>query len=414
MSMPGYFEFFCRVNIVAGLDGLDRIPGLLSGLGSRRPLIITDKGVNRAGLIEVLMPAVTGIDIAGIQDEVPADSDLATVERIAAVYRNGGADGLIAVGGGSVMDTAKAVNIIVSENADDLTRFCGAGALKRPLKPLIAVPTTAGTGSEVTLVAVIYDPGRRQKLIFTSGFLLPDAAVLDPRMTATLPAHLTAQTAMDALTHAIEAYTCLGKNPISDRAAYTAVEMISANLMEVIGNPGNLPARLALAQAATLAGMAFSNAMVGMVHTLGHAVGAVCRVAHGTCMAIFLPCGLEYNLHKNAELTAALLLPLAGADVFVRTPRHQRAAKVVEWIRHLNEALYQATGTRHARCLKEVTGPDGGALVARQDLPTIAAAAVNDGSIFYNPEELDEDDCLMVLEAAWDGSPLDLGRIKKG
>jgi len=336
------------------------------------------------------------------------------VERIAAAYRNAGADGLIAVGGGSVMDTAKAVNIIVSENAEDLMAFCGAGALKRPLKPLIAVPTTSGTGSEVTLVAVIYDAERRQKLIFTSGFLLPDAAVLDPRMTLTLPAHLTAQTAMDALTHAMEAYTCLGKNPVSDRAAYAAVQLISANLLEVIADPQNRQGRLALALAATMAGMAFSNAMVGMVHTLGHALGAVCRVAHGACMAIFLPYGLEYNLHKNAELTAALLLPLAGAEVFVRTPRHQRAARVVQFIRGLNDALYRATGGRHARCLRELAGPDGTALVTADLLPVVAAAAVNDGSIFYNPEDLDEDDCLMVLEAAWEGKPLDPVRIKKG
>lgn len=414
MTMPGYYEFFCRVNIVAGLDGLERIPGLLGGLGSRRPLIITDKGVSRAGLIDVLVPTLEGIGTAGIEDDVPPDSDRTTVERIAAVYRSAGADGLIAVGGGSVMDTAKAVNIIVSENADDLRHFCGAGALKRPLKPLIAVPTTAGTGSEVTLVAVIYDAERRQKMIFTSGFLLPDAAVLDPRMTVSLPAHLTAQTAMDALTHAIEAYTCLGKNPVSDRAAYTAVKMISTHLLEVIGDPQNPQGRLALAVAATLAGMAFSNAMVGMVHTLGHALGAVCRVPHGACMAIFLPYGLEYNLHKNADLTAQLLLPLAGHEVFVRTPRHQRAAKVIEGVRRLNESLYQITGGRHARCLKEVTGPDGAALVPQEVLPAVAAAAVNDGSIFYNPEELDEDDCLMVLEAAWEGHPLDLSRIKKG
>jgi alcohol dehydrogenase len=412
--MTGYYEFFSRVNIVAGFDALDRTPALLGGLQSQKPMIIADRGVAGAGLIDVLMLTLNGVDIVGIQDDVPADSDTAAVKRIAEMYRRSQADGLIAVGGGSVMDTAKAVNMMVSHDADDLLSFCGADSLKRPLKPLVAIPTTAGTGSEVTRVAVIFDPERRQKMIFSSPFLLPDAAVLDPRMTETLPAHLTAQTAMDALTHAMEAYTCLGKNPVSDRGAYAAVELISGNLLKVVRHPQDRRGRLALAVAAALAGMAFSNAMVGMVHTLGHAVGAVCRVPHGACMAIFLPYGFEYNLHKNADLTAQLLLPLAGADVFVRTPAHQRALKVIEGVRRLNDELHEATDGKHARFLKEVLGPDGAALVPRQVWPEVAATAVNDGSLFYNPEDLDEDDCLTVLEAAWEGKALDPSQIKKG
>jgi alcohol dehydrogenase len=174
---------------------------------------------------------------------------------------------IVAVGGGSVMDTAKGVNIVVSENADDLMQFSGAGNLTRPLKPLVAIPTTAGTGSEVTLVAVIADPARNLKMPFTSYFLMPDIAVLDPRMTLTLPPAITAATAMDALTHAIEAYTCLAKNPLSDAHAQLAIELIGQNLLKVINVPENANGRLALAVAATLAGVAFSNAMVGMVHT---------------------------------------------------------------------------------------------------------------------------------------------------
>jgi len=233
-------------------------------------------------------------------------------------------------------------------------------------------------------------------------------------MTLGLPPALTAQTGMDALCHAIEAYTCLAKNPVSDGAALAAMALISRYLLHVVRHPDDRQARLAMANAATLAGVAFSNSMVGMVHALGHAVGGVCGVPHGACMAIFLPYGLEYNLHRNGELTAELLLPLAGEEVFSRVPRHRRAERVVAWIRSLNEDLHQATDGRHARWLREVSDAAGTPMVAKDRLDAIAATAINDASIVYNPEELDLEDCRMVLEAAWEGVPLDRSRIRQG
>jgi alcohol dehydrogenase len=271
MPFPGYYEFFCPVKTVAGHRALEKIPQLLNRLGAQRPMIITDKGVAGAGLVDIVNAAITpGVRIGAVEDDVPRDSDLKVVNQFAGIYRKNGCDAIVAVGGGSVMDTAKGVNIVVSEKADDLMQFSGAGTLTRQLKPLVAIPTTAGTGSEVTLVAVIADHDRNLKMPFTSYFLLPDVAVLDPRMTLTLPAAITASTAMDALTHAVEAYTCLAKNPLSDAHALLAIELIGQNLMNVISEPDNADGRLALAVAATLAGVAFSNAMVGMVHTLGH------------------------------------------------------------------------------------------------------------------------------------------------
>jgi len=160
--------------------------------------------------------------------------------------------------------------------------------------------------------------------------------------------------------------------------------------------------------------MAFSNSRVGMVHTIGHSVGSVCGVPHGACMAILLPYGLEYNLHKNGHLTAELLFPLAGPEEYSKTPKDMRTRKVVAFIRQMNQNLYDATGGRHARFLKEVTDRNGNPMVPREKLPDIAKTALGDGSIFYNPEELDYDDFLMVLEAAWEGQPLDTSRIKKG
>ncbi len=415
MHFPGYYEFFCPVKTIAGHQALEKIPQLLGELGAQCPMIITDKGVVAAGLVDIVTAAITPrIRIGAVEDDVPRDSDLKVVNRLAEVFRQNECDSIVAVGGGSVMDTAKGVNIVVSENADDLMQFAGAGTLTKPLKPLVAIPTTAGTGSEVTVVAVIADHDRNLKMLFTSYFLLPDVAVLDARMTLTLPPALTAATAMDALTHAVEAYTCLSKNPLSDAHALLAIELIGQHLMNVIHEPDNEGGRLALAVGAHLAGVAFSNAMVGMVHTLGHSVGAVCGVPHGNCMAILLPYGLEYNMHKNGRLTAQLLLPLAGARIYTQTPAHLRAQQTVAAIRQLNQRLHQDTGGRHPRFFKEITGPDGSARVPVEKLEAIAEKALGDGSIFYNPEELDHDDLVMVMSHAWAGTPLDQSLVKKG
>ncbi|WDP87696.1 MAG: iron-containing alcohol dehydrogenase [Desulfobacter sp.] len=415
MYTPDYYEFCCRVNMVAGTKALEKIPGLLSDMGAQSPMIITDKGVMAAGLVDVVLSSINGqLDIKAIEDDVPPDSDLHLVGHLAGVYREKGCDAIIAVGGGSVMDTAKGVNILISENSDNLMEFTGAGALKRPLKPLIAVPTTAGTGSEVTLVAVIADPDENRKMLFTSYFLLPDAAVIDPRMTLTLPAHITAATAMDAMAHAVESRVMLSKNPLSDAHAHEAICLISRHLPKVLENPSDLEGRLALATAATMAGIAFSNSMVGMVHAIGHSVGSVCHVPHGTCMAILLPYGLEYNLHRVGDRIADLLLPLAGPTIYVATPEAQRAQAVIDWIRQFNLNLHNTTQNRHAICFKDILNPDGIPMVPRDKLPEIARTALGDGAGFYNPEEMDFQDCLMVTQAAWEGIPLDKTQIKKG
>ena len=415
MLLPDYYEFCCRVKIVAGHDALEKIPDLLIERSAKKPLVITDKGVAGAGLIDIVSRALGDrVQADLIADDVPPDSDLRVVNRLARLYRDNACDAIIAVGGGSVMDTAKGINIVVSENAEDLMAFSGVGALKRPLKPLVAVPTTAGTGSEVTQVAVIKDHEKHLKMAFGSYFLLPDISILDSRMTLTMPPFITAMTGMDAMSHAVEAYYCLQKNPLSDAHALSAVGMIYRHLPLVVKNPDDREGRLAMAVAACLAGIAFSNSMVGLVHNLGHATGSVCGVPHGLCMAILLPYGLEYNLHKMADVMAELLLPMAGEKVYLATPAEQRAQKVVSLIRGLNEDLHAITGGRHARCLQEIKDREGKPSVPRDVLPQIAAAALLDGASIYNPEDTDYEDNLMVLEAAWEGKPLDRSRVKKG
>lgn len=415
MILPEFYDFCSRAKIVSGENALEKIPALLAGLDAGRPLIITDPGVQNAGLVDVVKQAMApGLESAPVYSDVPVDSDYHVVDKIAGVYRENQCDAIIAVGGGSVIDTAKGVNIVVSLGGKTLLDYQGAGAVRKKLNPLVILPTTAGTGSEMTLVAVIADPERREKMPFISYFLLPDLAVLDARLTRTLPDFITAATAMDALSHACEAWYCMEKNPLSDTLAFQAIDLISQNLLYVIKNPEDTQARLALANASTLAGAAFSNSMVGMVHNLGHSTGAVCHVPHGNCMAALLPYGLEYNLHRRGEIIGQLLLPLAGPETYAATPRHQRAEKAIALIRQLNQDLHDAIGGRHPRFLSEIRDRDGRRLVEKNMLPEIAEKALSDGARVPNPEELLADDAQMVLEYAWEGTPLDRTKIKTG
>lgn len=393
--MSRYYDFFCPVKLLAGEQALEQLASELASLGARRPLLLTDKGVNATGLATLLANVLSEGDlpVAAIWDEIPADSSTAVVERIAKRYRELDCDSLVALGGGSVIDTAKAVNILTSMGGEHLLDYSGAGCLTRPLKPLAVVPTTAGTGSEVTLVAVIKDEASGRKVPFTSPFLLPQLAVLDPRLTQGLPLNITAATAMDAMTHAIEAFIGTAKNPVSDALALMAVEKIASALPQIIHDPQNKQLRLQLAEGSTLAGMAFSNSMVGLVHALGHSLGARCHLPHGLCMNLFLPTVLDYNRPEVDNELARLLLPLVGAERFAATPAHQRAEATITAIRTLRDTLWQAV--KLPRTMSEAGVSDRSLLTEIRDL------ALNDGAMLFNRKDADREQLLTLLERAW-------------
>ncbi len=390
-----FYEFFCPVKIVAGYKALEHMPFELAARGVSRPLIVSDRGVVGAGLVGKITDALAaeGVVPGGLFDDVPPDSSLTAVTAGVAAYRDAGCDCLIAIGGGSVMDTAKAINILATEGGDDIRPYTGVNNLARPLKPFLAVPTTAGTGSEVTAVTIIKDEAAHAKLPFLSQYLLPDVAVIDPRMTLELPPAITAATALDALTHATEAYTCLAKNPVSDAYAATAIRAVARWLVPVLENPADAEGRLQLAQAATMAGIAFSNSMVGLVHSLGHAVGATAGVHHGTCMGIFLPVVLTYNLDVRRDEIGELLLYLTDADTYAATPAEARATAAIGRIRALKDQVHALCGL--PRTLSE-TGQ-----VRREDLDAIAAQALDDGSLIMNPAEVDLAAARRLLDEAW-------------
>ncbi|MDH5682444.1 MAG: iron-containing alcohol dehydrogenase, partial [Spirochaetota bacterium] len=293
----------------------------------------------------------------------------------------------------SVIDTAKGVNIIVSENSSDIARFIGNECLESPQKPLLAIPTTTGTGSEASYVAVITDTKTDTKMFFLSYHLFPRVAILDPRMTQTCPASIIAATAMDALSHAMEAYIGLQKNPMSDAYAISAINLIREHLLEAVKESKSGNHRFGLANAACMAGIAFSSSMPGVVHTLGQAVGAVCHLHHGAAMAIFLPIGLEYNLAKRATEIGELLLPLGGRDIYANTPQESRHTKVIELVKDLRLSLSQLTKL-------PISLSQAG--VDRERFEDISKYAVGDGTILYNAEDISYDDILQLLEKAYD------------
>jgi alcohol dehydrogenase len=393
--LPEYYEFYNPVKILSGYRAIDNLAHELSIITLKKPIIITDKGVENAGLINIVIKAFddTDIVIGAIFDEVPIDSSLAVVNHIAQIFKEENCDCIIAVGGGSVIDTAKGVNIIVSNDGGDIKQFLGSESLRTSLKPLFVVPTTSGTGSEVTTAAIMRDTERDIKIPITSARLAPHAAILDLRMTLKLPPILTAATGMDALTHAVEAYTCLQKNPLSDAYAWMAVNMIGKYLLRVVDNPSDAEARLGMANASCMAGISFTNAMVGSVHAFAHATGGLYHVSHGVANGIFLPHVLEYNMPKIADMLAELLYPFAGDDVLQKTDKSERARVFIEEIRKMKQKLYETT--KLPRTLKEAQVPP-------DDFTTLAQRTLDDGSMLMNPLDIPLEDAIEIIRKAYE------------
>ena len=390
--LPNYYQFYCPVKILSGQLAVSNIPFEMNLLGCKRAMIVTDKGVVKAGLIDIVKSAFADSDvrIGHILDEVPQDSSDRIANRIAKIFRTKRCDCFIAVGGGSALDSAKGANIVLSAPSGNILDFQGTDKIISDLNPLIAIPTTAGTGSEVTKVAVIYNETTETKMSFVSDKLYPNLAVIDPRMTLTMPPVITAATGMDALTHAVEAYTCIQKNPIDDIFAKTAIHLIRRYLIPATEEGKNVEARMGMANAALYAGIAFSNSMVGMVHSLAHALGGVCHVPHGVANAILLPWCLQYNIPKVPEYIAELSGLLGGAGAYLKPV--EQAEETVSLIRNLLKKLNSISGI-------PVKLRD--AKVEKDQLGEAAQVAINDGALIYNPREVSYEDALAVYQQAF-------------
>ncbi|TCO75109.1 iron-containing alcohol dehydrogenase [Chromatocurvus halotolerans] len=313
------YTFTTVARIVSAPGAALELDGLCAPLGIRRPLLVTDPGLVSLGLVQPLCHA---LEAAGLEvvlfDQVREDPPESVVEAAVALAREQAADGVIAVGGGSSMDVAKVAAALL-DGRQPLATMYGVEQLRGGRLPLILVPTTAGTGSEVTPVAVL-TTGETTKAGISSPVLLPDIAVLDPDLTLGLPPAVTAMTGVDAMVHAIEAYTSrLRKNPISDNLARSALSLLSRNIRTAVHEGGNREARSAMLLGAMQAGQAFANAPVAAVHALAYPLGGHYHIPHGLSNSLVLPSVLAFNAPAASGLYAELAelvvgRPVAGSD----------------------------------------------------------------------------------------------------
>ena len=311
--------------LLVGPGSSGRLGRAVAGFGHRKILIVTGGFTARLGLLKGLTDALDDGGTAYVVfDEITPDAPIPLVERGIAFYREHDCDAIVAFGGGSSMDAAKAIAVSVTNSGKSLRSLAGYFKGRHNPVPIYAVPTTAGTGSEVTVAAVISDPEHESKLVIVDTRLVPKMAALDPTLMTGLPPHITAATGIDALTHAVEAYVGNWATPTSDGMALSAVGLIFANLRTACRDGQNLMAREQMALASTYAGIAFTRANVGYVHAIAHQFGGKYHTAHGLANAIVLPHVLQYSAPAITDRLAQLAVhahlgtPGAGDDVLAQ------------------------------------------------------------------------------------------------
>ncbi|MCP3873252.1 MAG: iron-containing alcohol dehydrogenase [Desulfobacteraceae bacterium] len=449
--LPDYFEFSLPTKLVYGIGILDSIEDAVARFGKRKALLVTDEILVKAGPVDRVKKGFkkTNIKISAMFDNVPPNSTIETVQACAALGKKKKCDMIIAVGGGSVIDTAKVANLLMTKGGK-VQDHMGAYLLEstESLLPAIVIPTTAGTGSEVTKVAVIADPDNDVKLPFAEEQFLPQLAILDPEMTVSMPPRLTAFTGMDALVHAIEAYVDKEWSPASDALALHAIKMITDNILQACDKPEDLQARGAMQVGSFIAGVAFSHSMVGMVHGISHALGGVYHIPHGLANTLILPEVMEYNLEEKIDRYADVAMAMgvsfptivsdsqsvikSGAlDLITKTVkktdlnalkdlvdtkahkirdfankklenlgfvdgwiRRQAAIAGIEKVRQLNRQI--SFLTQMPLNLKDAGIKDN---LAKLD--QVADTAMEDGSMLYNPVEPDREAVIEIVEKVY-------------
>ncbi len=321
--------------LLVGPGSSGRLGQAVAGFGHRKILIVTDSIIAKLGLLKGLTDALTaGGAHFVVFDEITPDAPIPLIEKGIAFYQRQGCDAIVAFGGGSSMDASKAIAVAVS-NPKPLRQLAGyLKGLRAPV-PIYAVPTTAGTGSEVTVAAVISDPEAHKKLVIVDPRMVPKMAALDPSLMTGLPPHITAATGIDALTHAIEAFVGHWATPYSDGMALSAVSLIFDNLRTAYTHGKNLEAREKMALASTYAGFAFTRANVGYVHAIAHQFGGLYHTPHGMANAIMLPYVLKYSLPAITERLALLAVAAkVGSDGEVTDVLAQKFLDAVDQLNH--------------------------------------------------------------------------------
>jgi len=357
--------------LVHGTGALSRLGDVLGELGVTHPLLVTDPGVAAAGLAE---RALEQLDDAVVFDQVRPNPDIALVDEAAALYAESGCDGLVGLGGGSSMDTAKAIGVVARHGGSIAQYEWGHDPIEHRIPPLVAVPTTAGTGSEVTLWAVITDHDRKIKFnVGGTPLIGAHVALIDPEVMLGLPPAITAATGMDALSHAIECYTCDYHQPFNDAVALNAIELVAQWLRVAVEDGSNLEARTHMAHAATLGGMAYGTESAGAAHAMSQSAGGVHDCPHGALTARVLGPVMEYNAPAHPVRHARIARGL-GVDTAGLEPLEAALAGV--------EELYRLT--------EDVGIPTMEGLGFSEDeIPMLARIAFEDPQTIGNAREVD-------------------------
>lgn len=385
------FEFNTTARILCAPGSALELAANCRRLGVTRPLLVTDPGLVSIGLVAPVLAALEAQGVSAVLfDQVREDPPEATVQAAENLGQQAGIDGVIAVGGGSSMDVAKVVAVLLGGD-QPLPELYGVDQVRGGRLPLILVPTTAGTGSEVTPVAIV-TTGETTKAGVSSPVLLPDVAVLDADLTLGLPPAVTAMTGVDAMVHAIEAYTSRHKkNPISDNLARQALVLLAGNIRTVFRDGDNREARGRMLLGACLAGQAFANAPVAAVHALAYPLGGHYHIPHGLSNSLVLPSVLEFNTPEAASLYAELAELVTG-EAPVGSDE-ARAAALVAALRGLIDDLALPATLAHARV------PEG-------DLEMLAAdAMLQQRLLVNNPRDVSEADALGIYRAAYGVAP---------
>jgi alcohol dehydrogenase class IV len=380
------FVFWSPTKIVFGENTALDVSIEVGNLKCKKALIVTDRDLAKNTDIPERIKKVLGNLCVGIFTDVEPDSGIHIVNQGAKLGKELEADCIVSVGGGSAIDTAKGMAILLKEGGK-LQDYVGFQILTRPQTPHIVIPTTAGTGSEATYVAVIKDHEEGRKLLFGDYNILPNVAILDPKMTEGLPPRLTAATGMDAMCHAIEALHSLQREPIADGMALHAIRLIKEFLPKAVENGKDMMARGEMLIAANMAGIAFSNAQVGVVHALAHSVGARFKVHHGLANSILLPACLRYNADACGEVYLDILSALGVNIEGIQSDQAGDVAadKIIEFTKKLG--LPQR--------LRDVGVPEEG-------LKECSELALSDGAIVYNPKFISEStEVLKIYQQAW-------------
>ncbi len=386
VNMPRYAEFFGQPLSLFGVGARRKLINHLQAFSSQRVMVCTDPGIVAAGLADEMMKILretASMDVVLFDGVVPNPTE-ACVNQGAAFYKEHRCTMILSLGGGSAHDTAKAIAVMVSHDGV-LWDFVGINKLKNPVPLLVAVNTTAGTGSEVTRFAVITHVEKKTKLTIVDPRLTPRIAVNDPELMVGLSSELTASTGMDALTHAVEAYLSRIATPLTDACALKAMELIREHLPRAYTQGTDMQARAAMAYAQYLAGMATNNAGAGAVHAIAHQLGGFYNMPHGLCNAVLLPWILEYNAEACAERLMHMGEALGG---------HRDVGSVEEGVQKALEVVRDLKRQLH---VPERLGMIG---VQEEDVPEIARQAMEDPTVWTNPRRATASDLERVLRAA--------------